>query len=71
MASFVVQKLIRSHQITPDGRLGTWRTVTLPTSEDEALKQLLRMPNRTQHRVLSSPSPAEMRLDNEVKEWTR
>jgi hypothetical protein len=70
MKNYVIQRLVSTHQINAGSRLGTWRTVTSPTAENEAVRQLLRMSRLAQHRALSSPSTAEMQLGAEVTEWT-
>jgi hypothetical protein len=70
MGNFVIQRLIKTHKISAAGRLGTWRTVTLLTSEAEALRQLQRMSQRAMVRALSSPCEREMVMHAEVKEWT-
>jgi hypothetical protein len=68
--TFVIQKLVKSHQIKPDGRLGTWRTVTEPKCEEEAVRLLHRLPHRSGvFRALNSPSISEMTMHTEVTEW--
>jgi hypothetical protein len=38
--NFVIQRLVKCHQVTPQGRLGTWRTLSEPAAENEAAASL-------------------------------
>jgi hypothetical protein len=67
--NFVIQQLVKCHQVTLQGRLGTWRTVSKLAAENEALR-LLRSQKRGVFRALSSPSKSELCLNAEVTEWT-
>lgn len=71
MNKFVVQKVVRTHQIKGCERFCTWRTVSEPKSEYAALRQLLKLPSLGEFRLLNSPSEKEMTLGAETQEWTR
>jgi hypothetical protein len=70
--NYVIQRIVKTHEVTHHGRLSTWRTVSLPITEQAAVAQLSNFCGEGEgmHRGLCSPSRAEMKLGAEVTEWT-
>jgi hypothetical protein len=68
--SFVLQKAVKIHCVEGHERLVTWRTITVPASEEVAVRLLNSKPCNGRYRALNSPCKREMSRGEEVTEWT-